>query len=172
MCKGKQLWDSSCGGHPDPTFILLQWEEWFIISRPKIGFWVNTCHIVQSLRKSQAPILPVRDPPSSVGQLPYAITWQPETNLTLRSPPPHSACCAVGSLSIDVIISSIFLIRLLLHPLLGTPTSWCIQPPLPAFFFITDDILPVKRIKLSCSGSISFLFLGQLSGISVHKQAS
>ena len=103
MCKGKQLWDSSCGGHPDPTFILLQWEEWFIISRPKIGFWVNTCHIVQSLRKSQAPILPVRDPPSSVGQLPYAITWQPETNLTLRSPPPHSACCAVGSLSIVII---------------------------------------------------------------------
>lgn len=56
----QQLWESGCGGHPDPAFIPPQWEEWFTISRPRTGFWVNTHHIVQSLRKSQAPIFPMR----------------------------------------------------------------------------------------------------------------
>ena len=58
----QQLWESGCGGHPDPAFIPPQWEEWFTISRPRTGFWVNTHHIVQSLRKSQAPMLPMRGP--------------------------------------------------------------------------------------------------------------
>ena len=46
-----------------------------------------------------------RGPTFRVGQLSCVITWPPETNLTLRSPPPRSACCAVGSLSIVVITS-------------------------------------------------------------------
>ena len=45
------------------------------------------------------------DPPSRVGQLSRVITWQPETNLTLRPSPPHSTCCTLGSLSIVVITS-------------------------------------------------------------------
>ena len=104
---------------------------------------------------------PNENPPSRVGQLSCVITWQPETDLTLRSPSPLSTCCAVGSLSV-VIISSIFLIRLLLHPLLGTPTSWCTHPPLPAFFFITDDILPVKMDQIVMQW-VHFIFISRIA---------
>ena len=114
-----------------------------------------------------------RGPTFRVGQLSCVITWPPETNLTLRSPPPHSACCAVGSLSIVVITSQHLSYQASPPSFPGTPTSRCTHPPLPAFFFIADDILPVKMDQIgSCSGSISFLFLGQLYGISAYKQAS
>ena len=50
----QQLWESIYGGDYGPAFINPQGKEWFIISKPKKGFWVNTCHIVSSLSKSQA----------------------------------------------------------------------------------------------------------------------
>ena len=72
-------------------------------------------------------------PPSRVGQLSCVITWQPETDLKLRSPPPHSACCSVGSLSIVVIISQHLFYQALPpsspghhHLSVHSPTSPCI----------------------------------------------
>ena len=55
--------------------------------------------------------------------------------------------------------------------------SWA-PPPLGALTHLSLHSLSLmtscqwKWIKLSCSASISFLCLGQLSGISAHKQAS
>ena len=44
----QQLWESGCGGDYDPTFIIPPVREWFIISRPKKWFWVNTSPTLSS----------------------------------------------------------------------------------------------------------------------------
>ena len=155
----QQLWERGCGGHPDPAFIPPQWEEWFTILRPKTGFWVNSRHIVQSLRKSQVPILPMRTHLSGLDSYPVSSPGSQRQIWHSDLPLPTLLVVQRDLSPLLSSFPSIFLTRLLLHPLLGTTTSWCTHPPLPAFF-ISDDILPVKmdQIILQC---IHFIFMSR-----------
>ena len=116
----QQFWESSYGGDYDPAFVIPLVREWFTVSRPKKLFWVNSYHIVQSLRKSHALFyqwgthLPGLDscPVSSSGGQRQRSNSQvfPLTTLHIAK---WIYLCYLSS------FPSIFLIRLFFHPLLS-----------------------------------------------------
>ena len=126
---------------------------------PRQDFELILVTLSSHWENSQAPILPMRThlpgwdccPASSPGSqrqichsdlpLPTLLVAQWDLSLFLPSFP------------------SIFLIRLFLPPLLGTAFR-CIHPPLPAFFFIIDDILPVKMDQIILQW-VHFIFISR-----------
>ena len=145
--------------YPDPAFIPPQWEEWFTISRPKTGFWVSR-HIVQSLRKSQVPILPMRTHLQGwTAVLCHHLASRDKSDTQIS---PSPLCLLRSGISLHCChhLPASFLSGF------SSILSWA-PPPLGALTHLSlHSFLSLmtscqwKWIKLSCSGSISFLCLG------------